>query len=186
MSSSHSGTAVWVRPAPRGMPISGTHGFEPDQVWERHGTALYSLACAMAGSHAGAQRAITAGMTSYLNRVKDRPGPETDEVVHALAPFVYRGFERRVQDQARFRVVHVLPPLMDRLREVALLQRASIALWAFGGLSRREVADLLGQSPAAIATLLRCGLRDLDDTTALASTSLGLPVSGGSHVDSGT
>ncbi len=174
MSSSHSGTAVWVRPAPRRMPISGNHGTEADQVWERHGLALYSLACAMAGSHAGAQRALTAGMTTYFNRAKDRPGPGTDEAIHALAPFVYRSHQRRVQDQTRYRVVHLLPPLMDRLRELALLQRTSIALWVFGGLSRREVADLLGQSPAAIAALLRCGLRDLDDMTALGSTPLGM------------
>ena len=156
------------------MPISGRHGIEPDRIWARHGTALYSLACAIAGNHAGAQRAITTGMTTYLDAVKDRPGPETDQAIHALAPFVYREHERRVQDQARYRVVHLLPPLMDRLRELALLQRTSIALWAFCGLSRREVAELLGQSPAAIATLLRCGLRDLDDTAALASASAGL------------
>lgn len=156
------------------MPITGRHGIEPDRLWARHGTELYSLACAIAGNHAGAQRAITAGMTSYLDRVEDRPGPETDEAIHALAPFVYRGHKRRVQDQARYRVVHLLPPLMDGLRELALLQRTSVALWAFAGLSRREVADLLGQSPADIANLLRCGLRDLDDTTALASASAGL------------
>ena len=174
MSSSHSGTAVWMRPAPPDMPICGQHGHEPDLVWQRHGMALYSLACAMAGSHAGAQRAITAGMTSYLERVEDRPGPETDEAIHALAPFVYLGHQRRVQAQARYRVVHLLPPVMDRLRELALLQRTSIALWTFAGLSRREVAELLGQSPAAIATLLQCGLRDLDDTSALASIPFGV------------
>ena len=171
MSSSHRGTAVWLRPTPRKMPINGWHGTEPDQVWARHGTALYSLACAIAGNHAGAQRAISTGMTNYLDLAEDRPGPESNEAIHALAPFVWLAHQRRVQDHARHRAVHLLPPLMDRLRELALLQRASIALWVFGGLDRREVADLLGQSPTAIATLLRCGLRDLDDTSALASTT---------------
>jgi DNA-directed RNA polymerase specialized sigma24 family protein len=172
--SSHLSADLWVRPTPGHMPISGTNGIEPDQLWARHGTTLYSLACAMTGRHADAHRAITAGMTSYLRRARDRPGPESAEAIHTLAPFVWRGHQRRIQDQARCRVVHRLPPLMDRLRELALLQRTSIALWDFGGLSRRELADLLGQSPAAIGALPRSGLRDLDDTTALASASPGL------------
>jgi hypothetical protein len=146
------------------MPVRGSYGKEPDQIWARHGAALYALACAMTGNHAGAQRAITAGMTSYLDRVEHRPGPESDEALRALAPYVYRSYEGRVLDQARNRVVHSLPPLMTRLRDVARFQRTSLALCLFCGQSCSEAADLLGLSPTAISTFLRSGLRELEDS----------------------
>jgi DNA-directed RNA polymerase specialized sigma24 family protein len=50
---------------------------------------------------------------------------------------------------------------MVRLGQLAQLQRTSLALCVFGGLSHREVAALLGLPPLTVALSLTSGLKEL-------------------------
>ena len=59
-----------------------------------------------------------------------------------------------------------LPPLMVWLGQLAQLQRASLALCVFGGLTHREAADLLGVPPSTVAELLTAGLHELGQLAA--------------------
>ncbi len=55
----------------------------------------------------------------------------------------------------------LLPPAMVWVSQLARLQRASLALCVFGGLTYREAAALLDVPPVTVADLLTAGLREL-------------------------
>ena len=64
-----------------------------------------------------------------------------------------------------------LPPAMVWVSQLAGLQRASLALCVFGGLTYRETAALLDVPPSTVAALLTAGLRELKPHSAGAAAS---------------
>jgi DNA-directed RNA polymerase specialized sigma24 family protein len=55
----------------------------------------------------------------------------------------------------------LLSPVMVSMSQLAPVQRASLALCVFGGLTHREAAALLDVPPSTVADLLTTGLREL-------------------------
>jgi DNA-directed RNA polymerase specialized sigma24 family protein len=66
-----------------------------------------------------------------------------------------------------------LPPVMVWVSQLARLQRASLALCVFGGLTYRETAALLDVPPSTVADLLTAGLREMGRLTAGATATCG-------------
>ena len=65
----------------------------------------------------------------------------------------------------------MLPPVMVWVSQLARLQRASLALCVYGGLTHREAAALLDVPPSTVADLLTAGLRELGRLSAGAAAT---------------
>ena len=85
-------------------------------------------------------------------------GESTEEARRCLARHVYRHAEEPAGETSG---AVRLPPVMVWVSQLARLQRASLALCVFGGLSHREAAALLEVPPRTVADLLTAGLREL-------------------------
>ena len=128
---------------------------DPAEVWDRHGTATYALACALLGDEATAIRVITLAMVDLVR--------EDGAVSAATArPVLARHVYLRSQEMVgrTFRTLD-LPAAMVWLGRLAPVQRACLALCVFGGLTHHETAELLDLPPMSVAELLTAGLRDL-------------------------
>lgn len=123
-------------------------------LWDRHSGSAYALACALLGSHARAADAVALAMVD-LARWGDG---SDDQARRVLARSIYcHGAVPAVSASDAER----LPRSMVRLSRLARLQRASLALCVYGGLTHREAAELLNVAPATVADLLTAGLREL-------------------------
>ena len=80
-----------------------------------------------------------------------------EEAPRSLVRQVYRHAQERVCETPGAG----LPPIMVWLSQLARLQRASLALCVFGGLTQREAAALLDVPPGTVTDLLTAGLREL-------------------------
>lgn len=134
-----------------------------EEVWDHHGSSLYTLACALLGDEAAATQAVTLAMAD-LARSAD--GWSTIDVRATLVRGVYEHSQDIVDRTPR---TLDLPPAMAWLERVAPLQRACLALCLFGGLTHRRAAELIGVSPATVAELLTAGLRELGGLGGLAA-----------------
>ena len=85
-------------------------------------------------------------------------GVSTEEARRFLARNLYR-HSREPAGEASGAVL--LPPVMVWVSQLARLQRTSLALCVFGGLTHREAAALLDVPPSTVADLLTAGLREL-------------------------
>jgi len=85
-------------------------------------------------------------------------GVSTEEARRCLVRHVYQRTQELAGDTSG---AGPLPPVMVWLSQLAWLQRASLALCVFGGLTHREAAALLDVPPGTVADLLTAGLRDL-------------------------
>ncbi|QIK76111.1 RNA polymerase sigma factor [Nocardioides piscis] len=126
-----------------------------EEVWDHHGTSLYTLACALLGDEAAATQAVTLAMAD-LARSAD--GWSTTDVRATLVRGVYEHSQAIVDLTPR---TLDLPPAMAWLERVAPLQRACLALCLFGGLTHRQAADLIDVPSATVAELLTAGLKEL-------------------------
>lgn len=126
-----------------------------EHLWNDHGQRLYSLAFALLGDETEAMHAVALGMVEL---VRFDGATSADDRGCVLARLVY---VRSVSlaDQVPRRTG--LPPTMGRLAELADLQRASIALCAFGGHTYRCAAEVLGIAPPTVAQLLTSGLAEI-------------------------
>ncbi|MBJ7358665.1 sigma-70 region 4 domain-containing protein [Nocardioides sp.] len=133
---------------------SGSRQAAAWNLWDRHSGSAYSLACALLGSHAAAADAVALAMADLA-----RSGEESDDQARrVLARSIYcHGAvpAAAVSDTER------LPRPMVWLSRLARLQRASLALCVYGGLTHREAAELLDVAPATVADLLTAGLKEL-------------------------
>jgi DNA-directed RNA polymerase specialized sigma24 family protein len=85
-------------------------------------------------------------------------GPSAEGTRRLLARHVYRHSTELMGETAR---TTDLTPTMARLAHFARLQRASLALCAFGGHTYQEAAELLGVASLTVAELLTSGLDEL-------------------------
>ena len=128
---------------------------ELEDLWARHGGSAYALACALLGNEAAAAEAARLAMADLARSIR---GVSTEEARRCLARHVYRQaqeFDGETSGSV------ALPPVMVWVGRLARLQRASLALCAFGGLTYREAAALLDVPPSTVADLLNAGLREL-------------------------
>ena len=136
----------------------------PRDLWNRHSGSAYALACALLGSQAAAVDAVVLAMVDLA-----RWGDGSDEQARrVLARSIYcHGAvpATAASDTER------LPRQMVWLSRLARLQRASLALCVYGGLTHREAADLLRVPPATVADLITAGLRELSRLAAADSAA---------------
>jgi hypothetical protein len=123
--------------------------------WDRHGGSAYALACALHGNETAAAEAVRLAMADLARSGDLR---SDDDARRALARSVYRHAPEPSSGTAE---AERLPRPMVWLSRLARLQRASLALCVYGGLTHRETADLLDVPPATVADLLTAGLREL-------------------------
>jgi DNA-directed RNA polymerase specialized sigma24 family protein len=128
----------------------------PEELWDRHGTAAYALACALLGNADAASEAVRLAMTELA-----RSGDvlTDDEARRRLARSVHHHAAALPSGTT---VPESLPPPMVWLSRLARLQRSSLALCVYGGLTHREASQLLDVPPAAVAELITAGLRELN------------------------
>jgi DNA-directed RNA polymerase specialized sigma24 family protein len=140
----------------------------PGQIFDRHGTALFSLACTLLGDHEDAESVVVEVIVAACSKPgATRPG---GSLRHELARLTYlRCVRLGTRDEVRPVQLSDLTEsghgsaiaVMTELWIAARRQRAAIALVKFGDYTCPEVADLLGLPAATVAGLLRSGLRDL-------------------------
>jgi hypothetical protein len=124
-------------------------------MWDRHGGSAYALACALLGDEVAAAEAVRLAMADLAH--SDR-GVSTEEARRCLARHVYRHAQEPAGETSG---AVRLPPVMVWVSQLARLQRASLALCVFSGLTHREAAALLDVPPRTVADLLTAGLREL-------------------------
>jgi hypothetical protein len=145
-----------VVPSPAVAPAgaSSTDAWAED-LWNEHGQLVYSMACALLGDESAAMRAVAQGMVDFAHSGVVAPG---DDTARALARHVYR---RSTHLTVETPGSTGLPPAMVWLAQLAQLQRAALALCAFGGFTCTGAAELLRTTPTAVAQLLSSGLDEL-------------------------
>jgi DNA-directed RNA polymerase specialized sigma24 family protein len=128
---------------------------ELEDLWDRHGGSAYALACALLGNEAAAAEAVRLAMADLADSIR---GVSSEEAGRCLVRNVYRHTQEHAGDTSG---AVLLPPVMVWVSRLARLQRASLALCVFGGLTHREAAALLDVPPSTVAALLNAGLREL-------------------------
>ena len=128
---------------------------ELEDLWDRHGRSAYALACALLGNEAAAAEAVRLAMADVARSIR---GLSNQETRRCLARHVYR---QTLEPAGETSGAVLLPPVMVWVSQLARLQRASLALCVFGGLTHREAAALLDVPPSTVADLLTAGLREL-------------------------
>lgn len=125
-----------------------------EDLWNDHGQLVYSMACALLGDESAAMQAVAEGMVDFVQA----DAVTGEDTTRALARHVYR---RTTYLTAGTADSSALPPAMVWLAQLARLQRAALALCAFGGFTCRSAAELLGTTPGAVAQLLSSGLDEV-------------------------
>ena len=138
---------------------------ELEELWDRHGGSAYALACALLGNEVAAAEAVRLAMADLARSIR---GVSTEEARRSLVRHVYRHAQEPAGDTSG---AVLLPPVMVWVSQLARLQRASLALCVFGGLTHREAAALLDVPPSTVAALLTAGLRELGRLAADASAT---------------
>ena len=102
-----------------------------------------------------AAESVRLAMADLARSIRD---VSTEEARRRLARHVYRHTQELAGETSG---AVQLPQVMVWVSQLARLQRASLALCAFGGLTHREAAALLDVPPSTVADLLTAGLREL-------------------------
>ena len=121
----------------------------------------------MLGNEVAAAEAVRLAMADLARSIR---GVSTEEARRCLVRHVYRHSQESLGEAPG---AALLPPVMVWVSRLAGLQRASLALCVFGGLTHREAAALLEVPPSTVADLLTAGLRELRRLTAGATATCG-------------
>ena len=148
-----------------GARARGRRRGELEGLWDRHGGSVYALACALLGNEIAAAEAVRLAMADLARSSRD---VSTEEARRSLVRQVYRHAQEPVSETSG---AVLLPPVVVWVSRLARLQRASLALCVFGGLTHREAAALLDVPPSTVADLLTAGLRELGRLAAGATTT---------------
>lgn len=139
-------------------PSAGHTGWtqpQAEDVWNAHGACAYALARVLVGDQTSAKQVVVQAMTDLA---RAGVGTSAGGTRRTLARHIYRHSTELMGETAR---TTDLSPTMARLAHLARLQRASLALCAFGGHTYQQAADLLGVAPLTVAGLLTSGLDEL-------------------------
>ena len=149
------GAQIASRAETESAPESALTRPELEDLWDRHGGSAYALACTLLGNEVAAAEAVRLAMADTAHSIR---GVSTEEARRRLVHHVYRHTQEPAGETSG---AVSLPPVMVWLSRLARLQRASLALCVFGGLTHREAAALLDVPPSTVADLLTAGLREL-------------------------
>lgn len=132
--------APHVNPASMGLPTAAGPR-------DQHAAALFCLALAVAGDRQRAENAVVAVVSAMSRRWSADPDADTRRDLVQRVYWLCTA-ERPGEPAAT-------PP------SVADQQGAALALVRFGGLTYREVADLMELAPVDVAHLLSAALREI-------------------------
>jgi hypothetical protein len=149
------GAQIASRAETESAPESALTRPELEDQWDRHGASAYALACALVGNEVVAAEVVMLAMADLARSTR---GVGTEDARRCLVRQVYRHAQEPAGETSG---AVLLPPVMVWVSQLARLQRASLALCVFGGLTHREAADLLDVPPSTVADLLTDGLREL-------------------------
>jgi hypothetical protein len=149
------GVRISSRAEAETAPESAVTRRELEELWDRHGKSAYALACALLGNEVAAAEAVRLAMGDLARSTCE---VSTGEAWRSLVRHVYRHAQEPVGEASG---AVLLPPVMVWLSQLARLQRASLALCVFGGLTHRDAAALLDVPPGTVAELLQAGLGEL-------------------------
>ncbi len=142
--------------APAAFPAGATSTDDwAEDLWNAHGQVVYSMACALLGDESAAMRAVALGMVDLVRADEVTSAADT---ARALARHIYRHSAHLASETYDSTS---LPSAMVWLAQLARLQRAALALCAFGGLTYTDAAKVLGITPLAVAQLLTSGLEEI-------------------------
>lgn len=158
---------VASRAATQSAPAGALTRRELEDLFDRHGRSAHALACALLGNEVAAAEAVRLAMADLTRSSRGVP---TEEARRCLVRHVYRHAQEPPGETSG---PVLLPPVMVWVSQLARLQRASLALCVFGGLTHREAADLLDVPPGTVADLLTSGLRELARLTGGAPATSG-------------
>jgi len=127
-----------------------------EDLWDRHGRAVYTLACALLGDETAAAQAVRLGMTDLAHSAERA---STNDAHRSWARHVYVRSQEIADETSR---ISHSQSAMTSLGQLPLPQRTCLALCLYGGHTCREVASLLGVPHLAVADLLTTGLRDVE------------------------
>ena len=135
-------------------------------TFDLHGTALYSLACALTDDPARAERMVAQAIASRRTGLLRREKVDSRSAAREFAAIIYLSW---------FCVDSTSPPtqgsptsglptaaILRALRVLPEDHRAAVALCVFGGHTCRQAADVLGLRTRHVAALLRDAVLDLD------------------------
>lgn len=128
----------------------GTRDLE--NLWDRHGASVYTLAYALLGNEAAAARAMRLGMNDLACAADCCTAGDSHR---SWAHHVYLRSQELLAEASSTPEPSPAPQWLGHLAQV---QRACLALCLFGGHTYREVASLLDLQPMAVADLLNAGL----------------------------
>lgn len=132
----------------------------PEQLWDVHGSALFSLACTLIGDEPAALNAVTWAMVDLYSHSDTVPDMPSGEALREAAECVFRRCHAELADTHEQRTM-ILPPLMAWLGEITRDQRDALALCVFGGHTYGKAASLLDLPSDVVAGLLTSGLQEL-------------------------
>lgn len=145
---------------PTGPGRGAAGGTEPEEFWDLYGTQLFALSCALLGNEAAALRAVSLAMVDLYSPSADEVGLLPEVTLRSGAECVYNRCHAGLAETPLGRTI-TIPPLMVWLGELAMGQRASLALCVFGGHTYQQAATRLDISSELVADLLTSGLHDL-------------------------
>lgn len=131
------------------------------QLCDRHGGALYGLACVVLSDSARAESVVVAVLARACADPRATGAVGGGSLRRDLARLTYLYSIRCLGDTDR-PVLGSATARMAELSELARQQRSAIALVQCGDHTVGDVADLLGLPVPAVAVLLTSGLRDLE------------------------
>ena len=117
-----------------------------EDLWDRHGTSVFTLARVLLCDETAAAQAVTLGMTDLA---RSAGSASTNDAHRSWARHVYWRSQELAGETTRTSLL--VPPAMVWLGQLAELQRACLALCLFGGHNYREAAGLLGVPPRTVA-----------------------------------
>lgn len=148
-------TRIASRAETERAPAGAVTRRELEDLWDHHGGSAYALACALTGNQVAAAEAVRLAMADLAPSIR---GVSTEEARRRLVHHVYRHTQEPAGETSG---AVLLPPVMEWVSQLARLQRASLSLCVFGGLTHREAAALLDVPPSTVAELVTAGLREL-------------------------
>jgi RNA polymerase sigma factor (sigma-70 family) len=138
---------------------------ELERVYREHGERMWRAVYLFSGDREVASDAVAEAFAQALRRGDEVRSPE--RWVWRTAFLVARGMlkeRRRMVPEASDRSSQMLPAtneLLDSLRALSPTQRAAVILHYYADRSVREVAALLGSTPAAVSVHLHRARRRL-------------------------
>jgi RNA polymerase sigma-70 factor, ECF subfamily len=138
---------------------------ELERVYREHGERMWRAVYLFSGDREVASDAVAEAVAQALRRGDEIRSPE--RWVWRTAFLVARGMlkeRRRMVPEASDRSSQMLPAtneLLDTLRALSSTQRAAVILHYYADRSVREVAALLGSTPAAVSVHLHRARRRL-------------------------